>query len=1633
MRGPKGNKKSLLVLLCFALIVSWGSIYSPSNASAASSALLPMGQPVEQVVGGTEVVFDGDDEGLSDAISIGFDFYFYGKKFDHVYAATNGYLMFEDPVIDYESYESLPLEKLDHYIAPYFADYELLPISKVLYKTVGEVGQRKFVIQYTNMAFYGAPTPVGTFQVILYEENSEIQFQYPQLVGYEYFENAFGTNALIGIQGPTGVEPRNVTYSQRTKSVTEKQAIRFTPSDPNEYELVSNIDNEFAAYDERAVYESILLSIDAFPTNPMAVNPVDGSYTASKHTFQWSAAIGATSYRLLIAEDANFENIVQDESGIGQTSFDMEGLEMGMTYYWKVTAVNDAGYLTYSNTYRFKVLLDRALPLNQPVETQVQGTEVKFTNSTKVVQLPFAFNIHNNQYSKVEISEDGYLRINNDDYKSEIVQSLYKSDGKVLYATLGEAPNRKFVIQYTNGVLDDESFGTFQVIFYESDESIQFQYPLLLAFDERYSTSHLSLQSSETNNDDWQWQSSYSGRVAEKQAIRFSPNGPTSYVVTKKADYDPVLLIPAGFPAPSKLVSPADGSSSSTNVKFKWENTKGVIYNILYLATDSSFTFDSLVVDPGKTISGTSHTVNGLEEGLVYYWKVLAMNSKGFTISNTYQFTVPFTNPPTTVATDHVSSITSMTATAGGNVTANGAATVAERGIVYSLNANPTINDTKVAATIGGAGAFTVGLVGLQSNTTYHARAYAIIEGTINYGEEVTFTTLGSSASLSALSLRGITLDQVVSGNVYSYTSSVPNTVSSTAVTATVQDAVYRSMTANVYNSGNIIVLGPIDLASGAMSSEIPLDVGANKIEIVVLALDGSETTYTVNVTRAAPSGNQSVTVNTNTTVNAITSMTATVGGSVITDGIATVAERGIVYSLNADPTYNDAKVLAANGGSGAFTVDLVGLQSNKTYHARAYALSVGNIFYGQDVTFTTLDPHGSSASLSALSLRGITLEQVVSGNVYSYTASVPNTVSSTAVTATVQDAVYRSMTANVYNSGNIIVLGPIDLASGVMSSEIPLQVGSNKIEIVVLALDGSETTYTVNVTRAAPSGNQSVTVNTDTTVNAITSVTATVGGSVITDGIATIAERGIVYSLNANPTIYDTTVAAAIGGVGAFTVDLVGLQSNKTYYARAYAISESNIFYGQDVTFTTLDSHGSSATLSGLSLREITLDQLMSGSVYSYTASVPNTVSSTAVTATVQDADYRSVTANVYNSSDILVLGPIDLASGVMSSEIPLHVGSNKIKIVVLALDGSETTYTVTITRATAQTTPPPGGGGAPSVVTSKDGKLSLPIDRAGEVSLNNEIEITIPANATKKQLELTIEKVLSTQGLLGSKEILASSVFEVLKNFTEKFDKMVTITMLFDPSKLKSGQTVAIFYYDEVKKAWVKVEGGKISKNRISVEVNHFTKFAVLVVDEKTGLPVLEQSTDTKTDPATEFKLSDITKHWAEASIKQAVISGIVKGYTDGTFKPNATVTRAEFAVMLMNALKPQGNGAELKFTDNAKIGTWAQKAVAQAVQAGIIKGNQDGSFRPNAEVTRAEMAVMIANALGQPIETNVTTSFADDKDIPAWAKGSVAIVKQAGIVQGNSDNKYAPQNNATRAEAVTVLLKMLAHKNK
>ncbi|MGO4497188.1 S-layer homology domain-containing protein [Paenibacillus sp. 2RAB27] len=447
---------------------------------------------------------------------------------------------------------------------------------------------------------------------------------------------------------------------------------------------------------------------------------------------------------------------------------------------------------------------------------------------------------------------------------------------------------------------------------------------------------------------------------------------------------------------------------------------------------------------------------------------------------------------------------------------------------------------------------------------------------------------------------------------------------------------------------------------------------------------------------------------------------------------------------------------------------------------------------------------------------------------------------------------------------------------------------------------------------------------------------------------------------------------------------------------------------------------HAPFPDLSNISLSSGALNETFARAKQSYTQNVANNILSLTLTPTVVDAE-ESVTVN-----------GTTVISGQPSKAIALNVGENIITVVVTAQNGTPKTYTVTVTRASAPTTPPSngngGGGDTSDTVISTDGNLTLPTGKIGEVSLGDGIKISIPADASGKELKLTIEKVLDTQKLLTEKDVLASPIYEILKNFSENFSKPVTLSFAFDPASLKSNKKVAVFYYDEVKKTWVEVAGSKVNGNHVTVEVNHFTKYAVFAIDQAAEKPTTDNPTDTKPP----IQLSDIVGHWAEVNIKQAVSKGIVSGYPDGTFKPNHTVTRAEFAVMLMNTLKPQGEGVALSFTDTAKIGSWALKAITQAVQAGIIHGYEDGSFRPDAEITRAEVATMLANAMGLAVDAESTTDFTDDNDVPAWSKGAVAAMKKQGLIEGKGANQFAPTDSTTRAEAVTVLLRLANKSN-
>ncbi|WP_449600262.1 alpha-L-fucosidase [Paenibacillus sp. Marseille-Q9583] len=187
-------------------------------------------------------------------------------------------------------------------------------------------------------------------------------------------------------------------------------------------------------------------------------------------------------------------------------------------------------------------------------------------------------------------------------------------------------------------------------------------------------------------------------------------------------------------------------------------------------------------------------------------------------------------------------------------------------------------------------------------------------------------------------------------------------------------------------------------------------------------------------------------------------------------------------------------------------------------------------------------------------------------------------------------------------------------------------------------------------------------------------------------------------------------------------------------------------------------------------------------------------------------------------------------------------------------------------------------------------------------------------------------------------------------------------------------------------------------------------------------------KKPTDPK-QPTISFK--DIVGHWAENAIMQATAKGIIKGYTDETFRPNMLINREQFVVMLVRVLQPEQQAAgTAKFTDSKEISSWASDAIAYAKQIGIVNGYADGSFRPQDEISRAEMVTLIVRVLNLSDQAEgVVTKFADDQEIPGWAKPFVVLAVQHGIVKGKSNNLFEPNATATRAEAIMMLMRMLS----
>lgn len=166
-----------------------------------------------------------------------------------------------------------------------------------------------------------------------------------------------------------------------------------------------------------------------------------------------------------------------------------------------------------------------------------------------------------------------------------------------------------------------------------------------------------------------------------------------------------------------------------------------------------------------------------------------------------------------------------------------------------------------------------------------------------------------------------------------------------------------------------------------------------------------------------------------------------------------------------------------------------------------------------------------------------------------------------------------------------------------------------------------------------------------------------------------------------------------------------------------------------------------------------------------------------------------------------------------------------------------------------------------------------------------------------------------------------------------------------------------------------------------------------------------------------------NDIEGFWAEDYIDYVYEQKLMNGYEDGSFKPDAGITRAEFCTVMYRFLnlEPE-NGKVFEDTD----GHWAQSYISALAAKGIVSGVSEVSFEPEEWITREQIAAILDRAfeLGGKTPESV---FADEAEISDWAFESVYDVLAAGYMKGDENNCFAPLANATRAEIATIIYRL------
>lgn len=532
-------------------------------------------------------------------------------------------------------------------------------------------------------------------------------------------------------------------------------------------------------------------------------------------------------------------------------------------------------------------------------------------------------------------------------------------------------------------------------------------------------------------------------------------------------------------------------------------------------------------IQPAKTVPVTVRIDRvALDDGVntTFLYITSGNGSNEVVVRATFRGTV-------SISTTEATSVTATSATIGGNITDDGGRPVLTRGICYGTSQTPTI-DGDHTEDGSGSGTFSHNITGLNSSTTYYARAYATNRnGTYYASNIVSFTTENGLPTVTTTDVTDITSSTAKSGG---------NVTNNGGFEVTARGVCWNTMGSPDLNdlhttNGN---------GNGTFTSNITgLQLGTTYY-VRAYATNSKGTTYGAEKTFTTPSG--SVTINFSQPTN-VTASSATCTAEITDDGGAPIAFRGFCWSTSQYPT-SDGNHVELGMGSGSFYSTITGLQPSTTYYIRAYATNGAGTHYSTQQTITTTSglPVVTTGTVSSITATSA----VCSGNVTSDAG-----FSITAKGFCWGTAQYPTISGPHSNDGSGI--GPYN---GSMTN---LSVGTTYY-VRAYATNSNGTAYGEQVSFTTENGLPTVT----TSGYSLNSNTVITGGNVTSDGGFSVVARGICYGTLPNPDLTSTYNHTENGsGTGYYSSQFSIPAGSGTVYFRAYATNSNGTVYGQQDT----------------------------------------------------------------------------------------------------------------------------------------------------------------------------------------------------------------------------------------------------------------------------------------------------------------------------------------------------------------------------------------------------------------------------------------------------------------------------------